>query len=78
MRSIPAVVADSRRLELGAPISLPTGTRIQVLIKDVDDYGSRLKAYYASANAEMIEEERSLSECLSAADAILPPEEPWW
>jgi hypothetical protein len=78
MRSIPAIVTDSRRLDLSTPISLPSGTRIRVLVGDVDDYGTRLKAYYASASATMIEEERSLTESLTAADAVLPSEEPWW
>lgn len=61
--------------------SLPVGTNVQIAREqgcDADDYASRLRTFYAGCSAGAFAEERDLAERLSASDASLPAEEPWW
>ena len=79
MKTLTAIVTDSKRLELNQDISFPPGTRLRVSILEApNDYEARLIHYYESAASEALAEERALVCELSAGDASLPPEEPWW
>lgn len=81
MKTMTAIVADSKRLELSEDVAIPAGTRVRIRIEEVeapDDYGVRLTRYYQNSTDEALEEERSLAEQLSAGDASLAAEEPWW
>ena len=63
MKTLTAVVCDSKRLELSEDLSIPAGTRIRIRIEEdegVEDYGARLVDYYRHATEEVLQEERTL------------------
>ena len=65
MRTMTAIVADSKRLELTEDVSIPAGTRVRIQIEEdeaVDDYAARLARYYEDCTEEALEEERALAE----------------
>ena len=81
MKTLTAVVSDSKRLELSEDLSIPAGTRIRIRIEEdegVADYAAQLVDYYRHATEEALQEECALAKELSAADAPLVEEDAWW
>jgi len=81
MKTLTAIVSDSKRLELCEDLSIPAGTRIRIRIEEdegVEDYAAQLVDYYRHATEEVLQEERALAKELSAADASLVEEDAWW
>ena len=63
MKTLTAVVSDSKRLELSEDLSIPAGTRIRIRIEEdegVEDYAAQLMDYYRHATEEALQEERAL------------------
>lgn len=72
MKTMTAIVAGSKQLELSEDVAIPAGTRVRINIEEVeaaDDYAVRLVNHYQNSTDEALEEERALAERLSAGDA---------
>ena len=81
MKTLTAIVSDSKRLDLCEALSIPAGTRVRIRIEEdegVEDYAAQLVDYYRHATEEALQEERALAKELSAADASLVEEDAWW
>jgi hypothetical protein len=60
MKTLTAIVSDSKRLELCEDLSIPAGTRIRIRIEEdegVEDFAAQLVDY---STEEALQEERAL------------------
>jgi hypothetical protein len=81
MKRIRARVCDDRHLELEEDLGQPEGAMLIIQIEvpsERDDYGRRLRAYYASCSEEALQAESDIAESLMPMDANLDTEDTKW
>jgi hypothetical protein len=81
MKTIRARVCDDRHLELEEDLGQPEGAMLIIHIEtssEMDDYGRRLRAYYASCSEEALQEESDIAESLMPMDAPIDTDDMKW